>query len=96
MQHSPEDTREHTDRFEGTDDLDEDFGGGVVDDEEGEGDEEAGEEEGGGTHVEWRVAGGSGFWVVNWGDGSEGLGRGKAGGSGSDYVLFLCRAELEK
>jgi hypothetical protein len=33
---------------------------------------------------------------VNWGDGSEGLGRGKAGGSGSDYVLFLCRAELEK
>jgi hypothetical protein len=42
MQHSPNDTSEHANRFEGTDDVDEDVGGCVVDDEEGEGDKEAG------------------------------------------------------
>jgi hypothetical protein len=57
MQHSPNDTKEHADKFEGTDDFDEDVGEGVVDDEEGECYEEAGDWEGCETHVECELVG---------------------------------------
>lgn len=45
VQHSPDDMKHHPDKFRVIEEVEEEAGGRVVDDEEGEADEEAGDEE---------------------------------------------------